>query len=247
VATTRSVAGLPHGLHLSALTPAQTPAARAEPAGDPIDFERTIEQTLRDIKRRFMVRKVRFDPYQMHATAQRLVKAGVKMEEFPQSVPNLTEASTHLYELIKGRTIALYPDADIRLAISRAVAVEGSRGWKISKDKQSHKIDIVIALAMAALAAVRGQSESSYDTSMRWVTGEPDDETDEERRAREDADAQEFQRMRYMSYIASGGWRRPWYAVHSRHAAQVEPCVRGVLPNACIWLQAKYVRYSSEP
>jgi phage terminase large subunit-like protein len=146
---------------------------------DPINFEATVEQTLLELKQRFLVRKVLFDPYQMQASAQRLAKAGVKMEEFPQSVPNLTEASTHLYELIKGRNLVLYPDANIRLAISRAVAVEGSRGWKISKDKQSHKIDIVIALGMAALAAVKGQTESSYDTSLSWVDG-PDPEAGEE-------------------------------------------------------------------
>ena len=59
------------------------------------------------------------------ASAQRLAKAGLKMEEFPQSVPNLTEASTHLYELIKGCSLVAYPDAVLRLAVSRAVAVEG--------------------------------------------------------------------------------------------------------------------------
>jgi phage terminase large subunit-like protein len=88
---------------------------------------------------------------------------------FPQSVPNLTEASQNLYELIKGRNLLAYPDAGIRLAISRAVAVETPRGWRIGKDKQSHKIDVVVALAMAALAAV--QTQSSYDSSMAWVGG----------------------------------------------------------------------------
>lgn len=29
--------------------------------------------------------------------------------------------------------------------------------------KQQHKIDVVVALSMAALAAIKGQSESSYD------------------------------------------------------------------------------------
>jgi phage terminase large subunit-like protein len=91
----------------------------------------------------------------MAASAQRLTRAGVKMEEFPQSVPNLTAASQNLYELIKGQGIAVYPDDDIRLAVNRAIAVEGSRGWKIAKEKQAHKIDIVVALAMAALAAVQ--------------------------------------------------------------------------------------------
>ena len=43
----------------------------------------------------------------------------------------------------------------MRLAVSRSVAVETSRGWRIAKEKASHKIDVVVALAMAALGAVR--------------------------------------------------------------------------------------------
>jgi hypothetical protein len=80
------------------------------------------------------------------------------MVEYPQSVPNLTEASTNLYELIKGRNLAVYPDPDMRLSVSRAVALETSRGWRIAKEKVSHKIDVVVALGMAALCAVeRGE------------------------------------------------------------------------------------------
>jgi len=68
----------------------------------------------------------------------------------PQTVSNLTEASQNLFDLIKGRNLVAYPDEQIRLAISRAVAVETSRGWRIGKDKQTHKIDVVVALGMAA-------------------------------------------------------------------------------------------------
>jgi len=70
-----------------------------------------------------------------------------------------------LYELIKGRNLIAYPDPELRLAISRAVAIETPRGWRIGKDKQTHKIAVVVALAMAALAAVENQSkyDSSYD------------------------------------------------------------------------------------
>jgi phage terminase large subunit-like protein len=132
-------------------------------AQDPMDFERVIEATLLDLKKRFRVRKVWYDPYQMHATAQRLARAGLKLEEFPQTVPNLTEASQNLFELIKGTNLVAYPDATIRLAVSRAIAAETARGWRIAKDKQAHKIDVVIALAMAALAAIRGQAEPYYN------------------------------------------------------------------------------------
>jgi hypothetical protein len=111
---------------------------------DRLDFEATVEATLLDLHKRFRVRKVLFDPYQMHASAQRLARAGLgprRMEEFPQTQSNLTEASQTLYETIKSANITAYEDADIRLALSRAVGLETARGWRIAKNKQSHKID----------------------------------------------------------------------------------------------------------
>ena len=78
------------------------------------------------------------------------------MMEFPQSAANLTEASQGLYEAVKSQSLIVYPDDELRLAVRRAVAVEMSRGWKISKEKVSHKIDVVVALAMATLGAVQG-------------------------------------------------------------------------------------------
>jgi phage terminase large subunit-like protein len=130
---------------------------------DPLDFEMTIEKSLLELHNRFDVREVRYDPYQLVAVAQRLQKSGLRMVEVSQTVPNLTEASTNLYELIKGRNLVVYPDADMRLAISRAVALETSRGFKIAKEKTSHKIDVIVALAQAALGAVlRGQMERNF-------------------------------------------------------------------------------------
>ncbi len=70
--------------------------------------------------------------------------------------------SQNLYELIEAQALVVYPDPDMRLAVSRAVGIETPRGWRIGKSKQEHKTDVVVALAMAAYAAVQGQSESSY-------------------------------------------------------------------------------------
>jgi Phage Terminase len=122
---------------------------------DPLDFEDSVEATVNELALRFNIREVRYDPYQMAAVSQRLTKRGVRMVEFPQSVPNLTESSTNLFELIKGRNIVVYPDAQIRLAVQRAVALETARGWRIAKDKQTHKVDVVVALAFAALGAMQ--------------------------------------------------------------------------------------------
>jgi hypothetical protein len=123
---------------------------------EPLNFEGTIELTLLDLHARFRVAKILFDPWQMQATSQRLQKRGLRIEEFPQSVGNLTTVSQNLYELIQGRNLVVYPDVDMRLAVRHSVAVETPRGWRISKEKQSHKIDVVVALAMAARATVQG-------------------------------------------------------------------------------------------
>jgi hypothetical protein len=123
-----------------------------------IDFEAVIEVTLLDLAERFAVRQILFDPFQMMATAQRLQKRGLPISEFPQSTPNLTLASQNLYELITGRNLVLYADAAMRLAASRAVAIETARGWKIAKEKSSHRIDVIVALGMACHAAVRAQN-----------------------------------------------------------------------------------------
>jgi phage terminase large subunit-like protein len=139
---------------------------------DPLDFEQTIERTLLDLQSRFAVCKVLFDPWQMQAIAQRLRNAGLPIEEFPQSPANLTAASQNLYELIQAQNLIVYPDERMRLAVSRAIAVETPRGWRISKQMQSHKIDVVVALAMAAHAAVQGKSEDYYDPSGRWISGD---------------------------------------------------------------------------
>ena len=82
---------------------------------------------------------------------------------------NLTAATSNLFDLISVRQIVLYPDAGMRLAISRAVIVESARGWRLDKLKQQHKIDVVVALSMAALAAVRDGGKSRYDSSLQWV------------------------------------------------------------------------------
>jgi phage terminase large subunit-like protein len=148
---------------------------------DPIDFEQMIEETILDLRKRFLVRRVNFDPYQMASTAQRLRRLGIPIYEFAQSVPNLTRASQNLYELIKSQGIVFYPDDDIRLAMQRSIAVESTRGWRVAKEKSSHKIDVVVALAQAALLAVGwGQREVltavglpvSYENGRRVATND---------------------------------------------------------------------------
>jgi phage terminase large subunit-like protein len=122
----------------------------------PLDFESTVEATLLDWRGRYALRGVYYDPYQMAATAQRLQRAGIRMIEYPQTPANLTAMGSNLFELIRARSILAYPNDDIHTALTHAIVKESARGLQITKEKSSHKIDVVVALAMAALAAVEG-------------------------------------------------------------------------------------------
>ena len=62
----------------------------------------------------------------------------------------------------------------MRLAASRAVAIETSRGWRITKEKASHKIDVIVALAQAALGAVKdGSAECAHVMPISFHADEP--------------------------------------------------------------------------
>jgi phage terminase large subunit-like protein len=137
----------------------------------PLDFEATVEKTLIELGRKYYVKKIVYDPNQLQATMQRMIRAGLPCEEFVQSVPKLTQAAQNLFDLIEAQSLSVYPDAEMRLAVSRCVAVESPRGWRIGKDRQAFKIDVVIALMMACQACIAGQGESNFDTSWRWVDG----------------------------------------------------------------------------
>ena len=131
----------------------------------PLQFEATIDATLKELSHRFQFQQILFDPWQMQSVAQRLTAARLPVQEFPQTSGNLTAASQNLYDLIQSGGLVLYADEPMRLAASRAVAIETSRGWRISKEKASHKIDVIVALAMACYAAVQGSSEPYFDRS----------------------------------------------------------------------------------
>jgi hypothetical protein len=127
-----------------------------QPSPDaPLDFEATIEATIVDLCSSYSVQEILYDPWQMASVAQRLVRRGVPMREFPQTSGNLTDASSNLFELITNGNLSAYPDDAMRLSVSQAIAVETPRGWRIAKEKAKHKIDVVVALGMAALAAVK--------------------------------------------------------------------------------------------
>jgi len=122
--------------------------------GDPLDLELTIEAYLLRLKAAHTIATVRYDPFQMARSAVTLKKHGLPMEEYPQTSGNLTASGQNLYELIKSRGLAVYPDKELRDHAINAVAVDSGRGWRLAKEKASRKIDGLVALSFACLSAI---------------------------------------------------------------------------------------------
>ena len=133
---------------------------------DPLDFEASIEASLFELHRNFRVQTVWFellsDAIQRAAVdARRRADARVSADraELDGGVARFVRADN--------RQVWRTP---MRLAVSRAVALETARGWRIAKEKQSHKIDVVVALAMAAHACVQGQATAPVVISQELLS-----------------------------------------------------------------------------
>lgn len=133
----------------------------------------------------YQVKQILFDPFQLQATAQRLIRDRLPMQEFPQTSGNLTAASQCLFELISGGNLLTYPAPDLRRAVSQAVAKETPRGWRISKQTSAHKIDLVAALSFACYACIEAQKGPTFDIWEMIRDGEPppEQQTEAERNA----------------------------------------------------------------
>jgi hypothetical protein len=128
---------------------------------NPLDFEETIEKTLLDLAKRYTLRVCVIDPREMYYLAQRLRKAGLKIEEIKQTPDNLIAMPQTLFELFRTERFTTFSNAYLRDTITRTVFEETPGGLRFSKN-QTIKIDLVTALSMACLAATQRSSRSGY-------------------------------------------------------------------------------------
>lgn len=163
--------------------------------GKPINFTE-IENLLLFWYGKYKLRNVAFDPYQFEPSAQRLRLHYINCTSISPTGSNNNAMTENLLHLIKHRQLQLYPDDAIRQSLlNTIVSEEGGRGLKLARRVKSGRIDATIALALAALVAVRSPQQSSYITDLEKWNGKPDDQT-----ARDN-----FQRMAKNQYLLSGG------------------------------------------
>ena len=120
----------------------------------PMDLEATIAFYLRRLQDyNTSIEKVLCDPFQMHRSITTLQQAGMPFVPFPQTLPNLTLCAETLYTALTTRRLQVYEAPDLRQHVLNAASIETSRGFRLSKEKQSLKIDGCVALSFACVAA----------------------------------------------------------------------------------------------
>jgi phage terminase large subunit-like protein len=123
-------------------------------ATEPLDMDATVEPYLKQFRKDYTVKEIRFDPYQLHSVAGRLTTQGLPMVEYSQTTQHLTAMAEALLGLLNGRNLRVYNDDELRKQALDTIAGESPRGMKIAKRTAGRKIDAIVALAMACTAAV---------------------------------------------------------------------------------------------
>ena len=128
-----------------------------------------MEEYIKGLARDYNIREIRFDPFQFHRSAQALRSEGLRLVEYPQTTDRLISMSQNLFDLIKDGNLVLYRDQEFRNHAQKATAKESQRGWRIVKKKSSHKIDLIISLAMSCQATVESPADSGQ--GIKFVLG----------------------------------------------------------------------------
>ena len=132
----------------------------------PVGLE-AVESYLMDLYARHWVVSAVTDPYQAALLIQRLSGQGFQIDEYPQTVGNMTLAGNTLFDLIRQQRLKVYPGADdLRKHVLASTAKETDRGIRLVKTVASRKIDAAIALAMAA---AMGSEQFKYMAGP-WMT-----------------------------------------------------------------------------
>lgn len=118
-----------------------------------LDLEKTVEITMEFYSKRYDLAQTYYDPFQFVRSAKTLQDKGLMMTEYPQTVDNLVKMAETLQGLLKTAGLMLYENAELRQHLLSAKVKEHTRGWRLVKGRQTKKIDLAIALAMACQAA----------------------------------------------------------------------------------------------
>jgi len=146
-----------------------------KPSGDEIlDLEVTVEAAIRRYCSELNVVQIWADPTHFYRSITALRKEGIPIEEFKQSVTNLTAASAALYDALQYESLEAYRDPVLRDHIRFALAKPQGAAFRIIKSEETRRpIDGAIALA---IAVYNGIAHGGVDLSEHQIIKSPEGE-----------------------------------------------------------------------
>jgi phage terminase large subunit-like protein len=113
-----------------------------------------IEDHIRALARRFLVRELVYDPRFFERSAQSLSDEGLTVAPFEQSSKLMGDACQLFYRAARQGMLAHDGDPVLAAHVEATAAEQTERGWRIRKLRSSQKIDACVASVMAHARAV---------------------------------------------------------------------------------------------
>jgi len=131
--------------------------------GDVIDFE-MIEEDIEEDCKKFNVKEVVYDPWQATQLAQRLMKKGVPVIEFPATVRNFSEP-TKEFEVLARQGLLFHDNNPVmNWMVSNLVVKEDRKGNIFPrKEREENKIDGPVAAIMGLARWTLYSHEEEFD------------------------------------------------------------------------------------
>lgn len=126
--------------------------------GGRVDLE-IIEDYIRDLAARYVVREVVYDPRFFERSAEMLSRDGLLLAPVEQSSRRMAEAYAAFYLAANERRIAHDGDAVLSAHVEATNAAMTDRGWKISRQRKQ-RIDACVAAVMANWRAEKYEGAS---------------------------------------------------------------------------------------
>lgn len=110
-----------------------------------------VEDTIRDVCRRWQVREIVCDPFRWARSYQILADERLPVVEFPQSPARMTPATQRFYEAVVNGSLTHSGDPRLARHLGNAILKVDSRGQRIMKETKNspRKIDLAVAAVMA--------------------------------------------------------------------------------------------------
>ena len=131
------------------------------PTDGQLDFDITLKSYIIWLYTNYNVVSISYDPAHLYQLMLQLGNVGYPVNEYTQTLGNMTKASQNLYDLLKFRRLYSYKDDEARTHVQNTVAQSETNGFRIVKQKatskgQSKPMDYTLALSIAAYKAVEG-------------------------------------------------------------------------------------------